>query len=140
MSPTFELPPFTQAEYEAGLEGVYRDAKLVDADDEPSMQLLAVAIKTEVMKHPVNEWLKRTGGALHRDNLLDTVFPTLVGPRDYKRQPNPDLSKAIYEGILRDVNGVTSPNAESLVQQLVMAEGWVLCRIALSGGRTQDGY
>jgi hypothetical protein len=131
--------PYLPAQLEEAIDAAYEAANLVD-DGEPSAQELAKAISTEVLQHKVEKLTQRIARALHRDNLIATVFPELVGPRDYKRAPNPDLAKAVYEAIIRDVNGVTSPNAESLVQQLVAAEGYVLCRIPLSGGRANDGF
>lgn len=132
--------PFTEEQLEDGIADGYNGGGLVDEDGDPSASKLAKAIADEVLKHQVNKKADRIGGALHRDNLIQTLFPTLIQPRDYKRQTNPDLAKAIYEAILRDVNSVTSPNAEGSVQREVNKKGWVLCRIALSGGRTQDGY
>lgn len=139
MSPTIEVP-YTDAERDEAIEAAYVDQGYIDEDGEPDSGPLADAIAERVLEHKASKKSERVGVALRREKLMEELFPTVPGPNDYGRQPNPDLAKSVYEGLLRDVWSLCSPNHNSPVQQRVGNAGLVLCRIALSGGRTQDAF
>jgi hypothetical protein len=137
MSPTIEVP-YTADDLDAAIEAAYGYQGYVDQDGDSSNGSLADAITKKVLNHKVSKKTERVGTAIRRDKLMAELFPNVAGPDDYGTQPNPDLAKALYEALRREMWGLCKTDPNGAVQQRVGNHGLVLCRMSLSGNKTQD--
>jgi hypothetical protein len=132
------------AEIAAGVLAAYAAEGLLKEDGNKDTSKVRERILAIVRTHKVITWKDRKANAIKRGDVVRQLFPSTPAPPDgFSETEDPQLAKAVWGQLYKDVWGHLTVGADSALQQLVgatMGNGYALVRASIDSAHPDAVY